>query len=289
VLSSIHVSLNKILEQVTSSGWYLAPGLFGGAVLLRGSTFGQMFPVWVCWLLLVLVETYSSGLAYRPAHLGPASLIAAVWFLVALAKLWPERAREAEPPNHAESWLQVSAMVGAMLFLFLSSGLVRTGAPLPEKLGRYISAIEREFEGMPRDRVLLDTGSWVYLRENVVMKDRESPLGTLRGTGTSDFPMTMERLRKKYYTKIIMRKLDAEGGLYRDMGNLLYKQTGIAQALAENYREVGVIRSPGIPASWPYYPLLADLSVLEPIQDARPASSASNPSAPARANRRREQ
>jgi len=96
----------------------------------------------------------------------------------------------------------------------------------------------------------------VYLPENVVMKDREGPLGTLWGTGASDFAATVERIREERSDKILMRK--AGPGQYE------FRAPPIHDALREHYQEVRVIRSLGIPDGWLYPPLLCDVSAYEP-------------------------
>lgn len=272
-LGSIHVSLTKVLEQVTGAAWYVTLGLLGGAILLRGETFRRLFPVYVCWLILLITTAYTSGVAFRPAHLGSASMMAAVFFLVALAKVWPEPASDSKSPSPAEQWLRAGVLTACVLLFYTSAGFFRIGSAVPQQLNRFIADIEKEFTGAPADQVLLDFGSWVYLPQNVVMKDRESPIGTLRGTRTSDFAMTIERIRNRQYPKILARKRLDGSDPY------LYADPRINQALVENYREVRVIRSPGVPSWWLYRPLLADVAVLEPAgKEPLPARNPASPS-----------
>ena len=256
VLSGLHVSLREVLEQIAESGWYMLMGLLGGILVLRGEGFRRLFPLWITWLLQVLIAAYSSGIAFRPAHLGPATLIGAVWFLVGLGRIWPEEEGSQEVADRAGLWWRTVTMPTAVFLFLLGAGILRLGPAVPSGMEGYIKAIEKEFDGLPRDRVLLDTGSWVYLPENVVMRDRESPIGTLWGTGTSDFAATTERIRNHYYQKILVRKFED--------GEFLYRDERIRQALRESYQEIHVIPSPGVPSTWLYYPLLYDVSVLTP-------------------------
>ena len=168
-------------------------------------------------------------------------------------------------------WWRAAVVPAGVLLFFISSGIVRTGSQVPPGLERYLQEIEKEFEGLRRDRVLLDTGSWVYFPGNVVMKDRESPLGTLQGTGTSDFAATVGRMREQHYEKILLRK--ARPGQYE------FRVPRIYDALHEHYREVRVIRSPGIPEGWLYPPLLYDISVYEPAEALPPELDKSHPTA----------
>ncbi len=231
-------------------------GLLGGILVLRGEGFRRLFLLWITWLLQVLIAAYSSGIAFRPAHLGPATLIGAVWFLVGLGRIWPEEGGSQEVADRAGLWWRTVAMPTAVFLFLLGAGILRLGPAVPSGMEGYIAAIEKEFDRLPRDRVLLDTGSWVYLPENVVMRDRESPIGTLWGTGTSDFAATTERIRNHYYQKILVRKFED--------GEFLYRDERIRQALRESYQEIRVIPSPGVPTTWLYYPLLYDVSVLIP-------------------------
>ena len=264
VLGALHVGLTTMFKQVADSGYFVMMGIIGGFLLFRGAHFRRLFPAWVCWIVLLLAAIYTSGVAYRPAHLGPASLIAAVWFAVALATLWPEKQASPQEPAH-QLW-KMAAITGGIVLLILSTGMLRfnrhrpdAGASqtiVPSGLKRYTAEIEAEFQGLPAERVLLDSGSWVYLRANVVMKDRESPIGTLWGTEESDFAGTIERIRSKAYIKILARKLPK--------GDFLLRGEAIQKALRENYREVRVIRATEIPPEWLYPPLLYDVAVLVP-------------------------
>ena len=266
VLRNLHIGLTLVLNQISEAGWFIVMGIAGGAVLLRGENFRRVFPVWFCWLLLVISATYTSGIAFRPAHLGPASLISAVLFLVAIASMWPDpRIGSQKEPPVQQLW-KVTLAASAVILMILSTGMLRinrfrpdTGSTqmmVPAAMNRYVAAIEKEFEGISRDRVLLDSGSWVYLRDNVVMKDRESPIGTLWGTESSDFAGTVGRIRNQEYARILVRKMPT--------GEYLLRGKPIHQALDTYYEETRIIRSPGVPPAWLYPPLLYDISVLTP-------------------------
>jgi hypothetical protein len=259
-LSRLHVSLSKLLEQVQDGGIFLLPGLIGGGLLLRGEGMKRLFSAWVCWLVHAMVSIYTSGIAFRPAHLGAATMFGTVWFLVGLAALWPAKQETGLPEDRATSWW-LTAMVPLALFLFmLRCDLLRLGPAVPEGFNRYVADIEKEFADLPRDKVLLETGSWVYLPTNTVMKDRESPIGTLWGTGASDYQATLDRFRDHYYARILARK---EMFFYRD--------DRIRITLLQYYDEVRTIPSPGVPkAGWLYRALLSEVAVLEPKKPPAP-------------------
>jgi hypothetical protein len=272
VPSALHVALNKTFEQLTDSAWYLLPGFVGAALVLRGADFRRLFPVWVCWLFLLLSETYTSGIAFRPTHLAPATFLASIWLLVGLARSWPERSPKDNCEDPAVGSLRMSLIGGAIIFLLAGYGFGDRSKLVPSGLNGYIAAIEEQTAGLPVDRVLLDFGSWIYLPTNVVMKDRAPSIGNLTATHTTDFAMTLQRIRNREYLRILVHKVRGGTGLSWD--------ARISQALAENYREVSVIPSPGVSAAWPFKTLLEDVTVLEalpkpPIEGSGSSRSAS--------------
>lgn len=67
---------------------YLVIGLLGGTFLLKREGLGSLFGLWIIWLALILIETYTSGVAWMLNHIGPGCLIAGIWFFSALACVW---------------------------------------------------------------------------------------------------------------------------------------------------------------------------------------------------------
>lgn len=268
VLSHLHISPQVVISQIGKAGWYILPGLIGGMLLLRGQNFSRLFPVWMCWLLHLCIATYTSGVAFRPTHLGASTFLGAVWFVVGLATLWPERTETESPQVRAFHWLCAALVPFAVFASMLGADLPRPRVTISADFRRYISAIEKEFEGMPRDKVLMDTGSWVYLPQNIVMKDRLSPLGTLWGTGSSDLAATAARFRQHYYAKILWRT-----------EKIVRRDALFLRALEENYRQVRVIPAP-VQAQkvWIHPFVLNDVIVYEPIP---PGDAAANSSPPA--------
>lgn len=266
VLSRLHISLKEVLDQAGEGSLYILPGIIGGLLLLRGEWLGTLMPAWICWLVHMMAAIYTSGIAFRPAHFGPATMFGMVWFLVGLATLWPEGAAEQTPERRANAWLKSAGVTISIVLFMLAGGLLRPGSSVPPGMDRYLEAIEREFVGLPRDKVLVDTGSWVYLSQDVVMRDRESPLGTLWGTGASDYQATLDRFRGQHYARILARK---------DM--FFYRDDRLRTALLDGYHEVRTIPGTGVPrAGWLYRFLLSDVAVLEP----KPPSAVTEPAKP---------
>jgi hypothetical protein len=98
-------------------------------------------------------------------------------------------------------------MAAVVLLAFSGMGLVRIPLrPLSTDAYRYVHDIESQFRGSPADRILLDTGTWVYRKDRVVMKDRATSISTqASGDVDVDFSGFLSRLAAKRYSKILVR------------------------------------------------------------------------------------
>src|SRR5690606_27774083 len=121
---------------------------------------------------------------------------------------------------------------------------------------RYVRDIEAEFEGQPAGAVLLDAGSWPYVPDGVVMKDRASSIGDRGLAQSGDFSGMLRRLEEQRYEKILVRRLHEPDFWYEHY--LWPAESGIRRALLDNYREVR--RIPGVEGESRY--LLSEISVL---------------------------
>jgi hypothetical protein len=266
-MSTHPVSVLRSLQHALDSWAYFAAGLLGGIALLRGKPSGGLFGVWLIWLALIALETYTSGIEWLLNHLGPGSLMAGVWFLAALAALWdrmPESTRAREP----EDWVFAGAMTAVVLFTFSGMGLVRIPLrPLSPDAWRYVHDIESQFQGWPADRILLDTGTWVYRKDRVIMKDRATSISTqAAGNVEVDFSAFLSRLAAKRYSKILVRDFHRPNCWY---DNALWPRArGLRNAILDNYRETGSIRAAVPPndvkqrAEDPQ--LFSEITILEP-------------------------
>lgn len=247
-----------ILDRFKDGGWYIALGLGGILVLLRGEAFTRLLGIAAAWFLLLAGALYTSGIAFRPSHLGPLSMISGCFSLAALAKLWPAE----DPPDGSRSQAWLSVVVGCASVALIFAALRFTegrGHPISSDFLRYTHAIEQEFAGLPPERVLLDDGDWIYLRSGVVMRDRQPILATHRDF--SQFNDMLNRARARYYSRILTRVL--ENGRYSyDIG----RYRGIGPELLKHYREVRRIPHAEGMDSWLYRDiLLSDVAVLEPL------------------------
>lgn len=239
---------------------YIAIGLVGGFILLKDQKlFSPVTGLWAVWLALVIGEAYTSGIGWMLNHLGPGSLIAGVWFAAGLTRLWKADLPGSISSLTPQKWLGYGIAAALLLLLFNGLGLFRIPIrPLSDDSTRYVQEIEKEFEGLPADRVLLDSGTWLYFDDNVVMKDRVTSIGD-RGRGqTGDFSGIVQRLDNRHYSKILVRGLHSPDFWYDYYD--WPQSSGIKQALLENYDEVRVIE--GIEGDTRY--LFGDISVLVP-------------------------
>ncbi len=241
---------------------YLAAGLAAAWVLLRGESARRLAGPWAAWLLLILTQVWSSGIAWMTNHIGPGSLLAIVWLLAALQHAWPAliRSDAAEQP----SWFRTGLTAATLLLLFGGLGFIRIPLPaVPREAYHYVAQIESHFQRHVPERILLDVGSWVYLRSGIVMRDRAPCFGDRGYAQTGDFRGALERIQRRWYSKILVRRLHSPDFWYDHY--LWPKSSGIRQALLENYAEVERI-PPGSPASPDVTPpyLLDEVSVLVP-------------------------
>jgi hypothetical protein len=167
------------------AGAYLIMGFVAVWVLDWGPRDRTAPILWILWFALLVAGAYTSGVAWMNNHMGPAVLISGVLFMAAMARVWSGGRGDRSHPTGAT----VPFVAAILLFLPGALGLIRLPRnPVPPDIVRYIRDIEAEFEGHAADEVLLDNGSWIYLREGVVMKDRSSPaalhvLGSYREVG----------------------------------------------------------------------------------------------------------
>jgi hypothetical protein len=260
------VSLLRDIRNLFDAGIYALMGLFGGWEFVLRDTRKNTATLWGVWLLLFANEVYTSGFAFQRNHLGPGILIGACWFFVALVKIWPTR-------ESAQAWWQYKAqeavVVVGVILVFGALGLAREPLdPVPDDFDRYVADIEREFEGLDPAKVLMDTGTWIYLRENVLMKDRSAPLSVHTGANQNEISHemlteTIERIEAQTYDKILARQLDT-GDTWYDFQD---RGSGVKTAILETYHVVR--RIPGVRGIGQWWPnhLVAEVLVLAPNND----------------------
>jgi hypothetical protein len=266
VLNQHGVSPFRSFQHLLDVWPYFAILLIGGFVLLRGRAARVLAGPWLISLMLLSIETYTSGVAWMLNHIGPGCLLAGIWFMAALPKMWPrgDWRSSAEP---WKPWVFTGIRVAVVLLLFAGLRVVRIPIPtFTDDVYRYVKDIEEQFEGQQADRILLDAGTWVYRKNPVIMKDRVATIGEQAWSETADFSGTLGRLRQKYYSKILVRNLHHPDFWYDSF--VIRKPTGIKKVLLENYEEVGKIAGVEQPGSRNYRAeslyLFSEITILKP-------------------------
>jgi hypothetical protein len=263
-LGQKQVSIARVIQAVLAAGVYAGMGLMGGWVLAIQEGSRRSVAMWLSWLLVFTVCAYTTGVGFQRNHLGPALMIAQCWFLPALVKLWPTvRAGETSWRPNAVGVL----MVAAMVLVFGGMGLVRDlKNPIPEDFARYVAEIDAEFEGAPPERILMDFGSWPYLKGNVLMKDRGASVALSVGANQPTIShaalrATIDRVERQVYDKILVRQLDTDLSAY-DFGN---RGSGVKTAMLKHYRVAR--RIPGVRGIEQWWPMqmIVEVLVLVPI------------------------
>jgi hypothetical protein len=278
--SDFNISLLRSLDHTVRAWLEIAIGVIGGWLLLRGQRVRRLGPLWIAWIALICSEALSSGAGWGVLyHFGPGVTIGAIWMFAALPRYWPS-ARCL--PNHDYPRTAYAAWVAAVIIgtatIFVALGVVPTGHRLEPRyvhgrqpsadVYRYIADIEHEFEGFPSDRVLLDVGNWIYLRESVLMRDRAVSLADQPPGGIyENLDVMVDRVRARAYDKILVRNMHSPFFLY-DWADWP-RPSGVREALATYYTEVRVIPAPqgdtGLP---PVIMFTGPVSVLVPAPEA---------------------
>jgi hypothetical protein len=242
-LTTHEVSPLRSFEHLLCGWMYFGAGIVGGLVLLRGARAERLVGPWVIWLFFLLAVTYTSGIEWMINHLGPGCLLAGIWLLAGLTRLWCAVPGGSMSRFSSIWWLRAVLGVALVCLVHAGLGLVwMPTSPLPLDAYRYVDEIEREFAGVPVEKVLLDMGAWVPARALVVQRDQAPGIASRGSTKASgDFSAFINRIEKRYYHKILVRSLDSPAFLY-DNRVWWRKSSGVKQALLENYQEAGRIR-----------------------------------------------
>ena len=249
-----NISLVRSVDHLLRAWLEISLGIIGGWLILRDRNIRKLGPLWVGWIVLVSSEAFSSGAARHVLyHFGPGVLIGSVWMCAAIARLWTPTATSA----HAEfprlvTWARPLAAAAAVLTMFAILRVLPTldrfearylqRHPSPD-VYRYISEIEREFDGFPIEKVLLDVGNWIYLRHSFLAKDRAVSLADQPPGGRyENFNGLLERIHAQAYDKILVRDFHSSVFLYD--WDFWPRSSGVRKALLERYTEVRTIPAP---------------------------------------------
>jgi hypothetical protein len=268
MLSKHPVAPLRSFQHALDAWTYYVALLLGGAAVLRGRDWRYLLGSWLACLLVLASETWTTGIAWMLNHMGPGSVLAGIWFMAGLASIWNEATESPDVPP-VQNWIRTAALSATVAFMFSGLAVIRIPLlPLPADAYRYVHDIEKQFDGLPAKRVLLDLGAWMHWKERAVVGDRATSVGDRGYTGAGDFTGLMNRIATKHYAKILVRGYHNFDFVYDYF--LFPKSTGIRRALQENYRETGTIKAvDGNPfvKDWAedvYY--FGEISILEPKQ-----------------------
>jgi len=265
-MKSHPISPLRSFQHILDSWAYFVAGLLGGVALLRNKRAPALTGAWLIWLALITLECYTSGIEWMLNHIGPGSLIAGVWFLTALTCL-EDKARSSESGD-LQAWLNAGAVTATVALVFSGMGLVRIPLnPISPDTYRYVHDIETQFQGRKTDQILLDTGTWVYRKDRVIMKDRATSVSTqAAGDVEGDFSKFLSRLAAKRYARILVRDFHQPNCWYDNAVWPRHRQ--LRQALMASYRETGSIpaaKGPSEVKDWAEDPhLFSEITILEP-------------------------
>jgi hypothetical protein len=252
---SRQISLLRMLDHTLRVWPELMIGVVGGMLLLRyrRENIRRLGALWVAWVALILSESFSSGAGWDTVyHFGPGVLIGAIWLLAALPLYWPgkpEAANGMEFPRLVYFTRALLAVAGVFT-LMIALRVVPTGDRNAARywgkmrqspdVSRYVADIENEFKGLPPDKVLLDIGNWVYLRQSVLQKDRAISIADQPPSGHyENMDVFVSHIRQHAYAKIMMHDLHSPFFIYD--WYRWPRSSGVRQALLENYQEVRTI------------------------------------------------
>ena len=250
----------RMVQHLFQAGLYLGMGAVAGwAFVLQGGS-RVALALWTVWVLLCGIQIWTSGYAWVVNHLGAGVLIAACWFFVWLVRIWPQFSTAGQ---------QVFAAITVVVVLG-SLGFDRDPRnPVPPDFDRYMADISQELGGSMRD-VLMDWGSWPYMRENIVMKDRALSVAVHAGDNQREvnhamLAATIGRIERKTYRKILVRNYETSDNFY----DFNRRGTGVRQAMEAHYRVARRIPGVrGINQWWPIH-LVQEVTVLVPREAVR--------------------
>ncbi len=281
--SEFNISILRSLDHILRAWMEIAIGLVGGWLILREDrNIRTLGPLWIAWLVLIASEALSSGSGWGVLyHFGPGVVIGAVWLFAALPRFWPSvTVRTGIGLPRLVHWARCLIAIAAVLTVFLAVRVVPTGAGLERSwralqtspdIYRYIADIEREFNGLPADKVLLDVGNWIYLRHSVLVKDRAISLADQPPGGIyRNMDVMVGRIRSKTYSKILVQNFNSPSFLYD--WSTWKRPSGVRQALLDNYVEVRTIPKPEAnPSFLRQVTQTGPISVLVPRSDSPPS------------------
>lgn len=249
------MSLARSIDHLIRAWPAIFVGVVGGWLLIKLGDSRRIAPLVAGWIGLIASEAFSSGAGWSVLyHFGPGVVIGAVFLFAALPKTFDGAVLRIDSFRPFLSRLiNASFLIAAVVAIFAAWQVLPTadhgslryirGIADFADVERYVAEIEDEFKGIKTENVLLGVGSWVYLRDDVLQKDRAVALGDQPLAGIyENFDVTIGRLRSKTYEKILVQDVHSPYFIYDWTG--WPRSSGFREALYENYTEVKMIDAP---------------------------------------------
>lgn len=272
--------IRSLYHGVQISAFFAALAL-GGVVVLQVTArrapeaLRPVVGLWTVCALLLITQTYTSGLAYMLNHIGPACLLATTWGMTGVIVLWEcvivSASRSASTRiSQPLQWVTTAlAAIGVILGLPQLDLVRLPEMPYGRDAYRYVRELEGAARGVAPQELLVDIGSWLYLPGNVVQKDRATNIGERGFSASGDFSGMIARVEQHAYRRIIVRHFHQDDMWYDSA--VWPRSSGIRKALETQYHEVATIDAVKGPRTFVGY-LMDDVSVLEPNAPAPPPS-----------------
>lgn len=248
-----HLSVVRSAKHFLTAWLEIAIGFFAGWALIVGTVSRKLVAVVIGWVFLIAGEALTSGNGWDILyHFGPGVLIGTIFLVAVLRGYWPDAhglersgARLSAIAANLVTVALVVTVMNVLRVLPAGSFDIRNWPPRrpAQDTYRYISEIEREFEGVPIESVLLDSGSWIYLKHSYLAMDRagsvadQPPVGIYR-----NIERFVDRIQEGRYSRILVRNFHGPYFLY-DWHDWP-RPSGVREALQRHYDEVRII--PGV-------------------------------------------
>ena len=250
------ISITRIFDHIIRVWQELFIGIIGCWLLLKHkNNFYKLGGFSIAWLILIASQAYSSGSGWGTLyHFGPGVLIGAIFLFAAFPRIWEmsDLKNSAISPQ-IQNWMRMLVMSSAVVAIFIAWGVMPTGDRNEPRylkklqantdVNRYVSDIEKEFENVRPEKILIGVGNWMYLKNDILQKDRAISLADQPPGGIyENFDVTVGRIRNKTYEKLLLQDFHSPYFFYE--WEAWAKPTGFKDAVLENYVEVRIIKSP---------------------------------------------
>lgn len=208
--------------------------LGGGGLLLLSPRDRRLWGLWLVALGMLLLTTYTSGIGYVMNHMGPATVLGAVFLLATLAVFYGNDRRAA--------WTAAVPAAVAVAMMVGTYSVRRPQNELAVEGHAYVEQIRQELEGIEPDKVMVDVGAFLHFEADRVWRNGAVSVGEISYAGTSDFAGLKAKIRAKEFDRILVRAFQHELSWYDHV--TLEKPTHLQEVMLETYRVASTVPRP---------------------------------------------